>query len=198
MEMQSRLPLAEPPGPVRAQPSPADHLFLAILPPTDTAHRLRQLAWRLRDRHGLKGWPRNAGLLHVSLHGFGDVLGRHPDLVARAVEAAAAVSMPPFAVALDRVVSFRTGERRPLVLVGGDGVAGVMMLRQGLGEALAKAGFRWKAGGYTPHLTMLYDREAIGEEAVEPVCWTADRFVLLRSFVGKGRHVPLATWTLRG
>lgn len=197
METQFRLPLAEPPGPVRPQPSPADHLFLAILPPADIAHRLRQLAWRLRDRHGLKGWPRNASLLHVSLHGFGDALGRHPDLVARAVEAAAAVSMPPFAVAFDRVVSFRTGERRPLVLLGGGGTAGVLMLRQGLGEALAKAGFRWKAGGYTPHLTMLYDQKTIAEQAVEPVRWTADRFALVRSVVGKGHHVPLATWTLR-
>lgn len=198
METQPRLPLAEPSWPARAQPAPADHLFFATRPPADVAHHLRQLAWRLRERHGLQGWPRNASLLHVSLHGLGDALGRHPGLVARAVEAAAAVSMPPFAVAFDRVVSFRTGERRPLVLLGGDGVVGVMLLRQGLGEALAKAGFPWKTGGYTPHLTMLYDREAIAEEAVEPVRWTADRFVLVRSFVGEGRHVPLATWTLRG
>jgi 2'-5' RNA ligase len=57
---------------------------------------------------------------------------------------------------------------------------------------------RWVSRHFTPHMTLLYDRQLVKEHAIEMLSWTVSEFVPVHSFVGQGRHVHLARWPLRG
>lgn len=52
--------------------------------------------------------------------------------------------------------------------------------------------------GFKPHVTLLYDAKNIPEHPVHPVGWTVSELVLVRSYVGLGRHEHLARWPLLG
>lgn len=183
-----------------ALPAPTDRLFFAIFPDAGAAARMAVLAQQLRGAHGMHGKPLKTERFHVTLHHLGDYAGLPQDIVAMAGEAAAAVVMPPFEVAFDRVASFSSAPRnRPFVLGAGDGVAALMVFQQTLGIAMKKVGLgRWAKPGYTPHVTLLYDDCSVAEQAVETICWTAREFVLVHSLIGQTLHVPLARWPLRG
>lgn len=177
---------------------PTDRLFFAIFPDMDAAERIAQLAWHLRNEHGLKGKPFATERFHVTLHHLGDYVGLPHGDVGRAVDAAAAVVMPPFEVTFDRTASFLGRPRnRPFVLRGGDGLAALMAFQQVLSTQLKKIGVgdsRMKA--YTPHVTLLYDDFTVAEHAVETISWSARECVLVHSMLGRARHVPLARWPL--
>jgi 2'-5' RNA ligase len=108
--------------------------------------------------------------------------------------------MPLFDVAFDRTVSFsgRSGNQ-PFVLRGGDGVAGLMVLRERLGGALQKVGlWRWVKPQYEPHVTLLYDDRCVAEQAVDAVSWRVREFVLVHSLRGQRRYAALGRWPLCG
>jgi len=137
--------------------------------------------------------------LHVTLHHLGDYSGLPQDLVDTAMKAAAAVAQPPFEIAFDRVGSFRRPRNLPLVLRGGDGLAGVTAFQQVLGVAMTQAGLaRWVEMRFTPHMTLLYDDRTVEEQPIEPIRWTVREFALVHSLLGQTRHIPLGRWMLRG
>lgn len=179
---------------------PTDRLFLAVYPDAATAARIAALAATLRERHSLRGTPLAAERLHVTLHHLGDYAGVPQDVVRMAADAAARVGGAPFEVSFDRVASFAARRsRRPFVLLGDAGTAPVIALQRGLGEALGACGLaRWVAPQFTPHVTLLYDEAMVPAEAIEPVRWRVDEFVLVHSLLGRSRHIPLARWPLRG
>jgi 2'-5' RNA ligase len=88
----------------------------------------------------------------------------------------------------------------PLVLLGEEGVIAVKAFQQALEKAMARAGeaHHGDADHYTPHLTLLYDDTHVARRAIEPITWTVNEFVLVRSLVGQGRHEVLARWPLHG
>jgi 2'-5' RNA ligase len=175
----------------------ANPVFFALYPDADTARRLARLAWHLRGEHKLRGRPRANCCFHITLHGVGDYAKLPRDAVSAIGEVVSAVTIPPFAVAFDRVMSFGRGPKRPLVLVGDFGVAGLLLLQHELVAALRKIGFaRRKERSYNPHVTLLYDESAIANRSVEEIRWTVREFVLVRSLYGQGRHLPLARWPL--
>ncbi len=182
-----------------AAPQPTDRLFFALFPDADTAARIAQLAQHLRGEHGLKGRPLATARFHITLHHLGDYVGLPRCIVAAAGEAAAAIALPPFDVALDRAASFcRKPRNRPFVLRASDGIAALTALQQAIGAAMKKAGLRRSAElPYAPHLTLLYDDHCVAEHAIETVGWSAREFVLVHSLLGRARHVPLARWPLR-
>lgn len=181
-------------------PVPRDRLFFAIFPDPATAARIARLARELREKHGLTGRPLATDRFHVTLHHLGDYAGLPAGLVTAAGEAAAGLTMPPFEINFDRVLSFgRKPGKRPFVLGGGEGVAALTAFQQALGARLENAGLGGRAlkAHYTPHLTLLYDDQGVVEQALEAVRWTAHEFVLVHSLLGQTRHVPLARWPLR-
>ncbi len=182
------------PGMAAARPL-TDNLFFALLPDASARARIGALTHGLREKYALTGKPL-AERLHVSLHGLGEFPSFPNEVAARAIDAAAAVTMAPFGIAFDRVMSFsgKPGQL-PLVLRGED-VAGVTALQQALGAALAKAGLR--GGQSAPHLTLLYDARCIDEQPIEPIEWTVRQFVLVHSLLGKGVYKSLGRWPLRG
>lgn len=180
----------------RDEGPPTDRLFLAVLPDAETAQRMEQLAHVLRKRLGLTGKPQAWERLHITLNHLGDyhsIPQNIVDATSRAVSSL--VATPPFEVTLDRVVSFRAGDQKPLVLVGSDGVAALEGFHRQLQAALARHGIKPEAR-FKPHVTLLRDRSGIVEQPVDPFTWTAGEVVLVHSLLGQTKHVPLARWSL--
>jgi len=178
---------------------PANSVFFALYPDPCTARRLHRLAWHLRHKQGLNGRPLADRRLHVSLCNIGDYARLTNEAAAAIDEAMATITMPPFLVAFNEAQSFSGGHKQPVVLVGDDGVAGLMLLQRELVAALDKTGIgRCKQRPYNPHVTLLYDERSIPDQPVAAISWVVREFVLVCSLQGQGRHVPLARWPLRG
>jgi 2'-5' RNA ligase len=50
---------------------------------------------------------------------------------------------------------------------------------------------------FVPHMTLLYDRRMVAEQAVDPVRLAVSDFTLVHSLVGQSRYIELARWPLR-
>ena len=185
------------PPPSRGGPRPSDNLYFAVVPDEEAAPRIAKAADELRRRHCLLGRRRPTRLLHVSLGGVGGFFGLPDAAVAAAMHIGDTVSAAPFKVTFARATSFKGRERHPLVLRCGEGAAELMRLR---GELVAALGFGHETrGAFAPHVTLMYDREAIPETDLdEPITWTVREFVLVHSLYGKSRHNHLARWPLCG
>lgn len=185
-------------GPRR--PVARNRLFFAILSPHNAAREITERLCRLRFEYGLKGRPIAPARLHISLHGVGDYFQLPGAVIASAREAGAAVAMPPFEVAFDRVLSFHKNKiERPLVLRPSGDLPALVSLHRLLGEALTRTGLgRRSTPRFTPHMTLLYDDRVVKEQVIEPIHMPVADFALVHSLVGQSRYVELARWPLRG
>ena len=192
--MPQQLPLFEEPK--REQPD--DPLFFALQPDAEATSQIVQLVDSFRQSHGLTGVLRP---LHVTLC---DLISRETieKTVDVASRVASSVSATPFRIALNRVMRFggrkkSSEDKSPFALVGDDGIAGLAQFRQRLNIALRHADLAKLSAGFTPHLTLLYDNGLPDDQDIQPIAWTAQEFVLVRSHVGQTRHEILGRWPLR-
>src|SRR6202012_4103488 len=81
-------------------------LFFSVFPDPPAAARIEHLTRPLRITHRFTGQPLRTTRFHCSLYGFADRDGARFDIVAKAKEAAAIITNPPFRVAFDCVKSF--------------------------------------------------------------------------------------------
>jgi 2'-5' RNA ligase len=187
---------------LEAPPVPTDGLFLAVFPDTHTAANISKLAQQLCGETRSKSKPLSANRMHVTLLHLGNFAGGLPPArVDAAMSAAASIRMEPFSVEFDSAQSFALKPRPgPLVLGGGEGVAGLHALHDALASALQNAGFGDRAASsntpYTPHVTLAYGMPWIATRPVEAVCWNVREFALVHSLLGRTRHVVLARWPL--
>jgi RNA 2',3'-cyclic 3'-phosphodiesterase len=167
---------------------PVHRLFWAAVPDSETAGCIAKFAARERAKHGLTGKLLQTNRFHVTLHHVGDMDSpASPYQIDDQVRRATNVVMPSFRVAFDRAQSFRNGA---FVLAGDDGVIGLDVLHQRLNDELD-----WQprpARRFTPHMTLLYDRQRIEEQLIEPITWTVREIVLVESLVGQTIHRHLA------
>jgi len=164
-----------------------DRLFFAVLPDSETAARIANLAQRLRRGHGLRGKPLLTPHFHATLFHVVDCNGFPPDLIDMLAKRAATVTMPSFKVAFDRAGSFDGGA---FVLRGDDGLIGLEILQQRLSDALD--GRPDQARSFTPHVTLLRDKCRIDEHPIEPIEWTVKELVLVHSLLGRTTHRHVA------
>jgi 2'-5' RNA ligase len=170
-----------------------DGLFFSIFPDQAASVRIANTAEHFRRAYGLNGAPLLTDRFHVTVQGLGNYDGLPRSIVAKAIEAGAAVTSMAFEVAFDRVRSFAGSDA--LVLCGGDGVDGIVMFHRALGFAMRKSGL--SAGSHiTPHITLSYDGRRIEEQFIEPIRWTVRDFVLVHSLRGRTKHIPLERWHL--
>jgi 2'-5' RNA ligase len=201
------MPAVQPSLPGLEPPDVRDNLFFAYRLAPEAASRIAHVRDELRYAHGLRGVAISPQRLHVSLLGVCECHGLPDDLVAAACQAAASVAMSPFEVVFDRAMSFNNRRsRRPLVLLTGGGDASLAGLRNQLCEAMSAAGLgpalhsglgRRVPSHFVPHMTLLYDRRMVAEQAVEPVYLTVRDFALVHSLVTQSRHIELARWPLQ-
>lgn len=193
---QASLDGFDPPGP------PTDRLFFALFPAPADAARISIAARQLREAHGLRGQPLKTERFHVTLHHLGDFAGFPPGLVDKAIQAAGQVTAQPVELRFDRAMSFVPKGRRhdrPFVLLADPALQGVWRLHAALCQALTRAGLGRQVGkDFVPHVTLLYDDQAVPEQPVQPLSWQAGEFVLVHSLLGKTQHIPLGRWTLEG
>lgn len=181
---------SKPLGPVK--------LFFSVFPDSQTAARIGRLARHLRREYGLWGRPLLTPRLHCTLCDVDDRNATWQSIVVKAQEAAANAAFPPFRVLLNGVMSFASKKDRcPLVLVGDDGVVGLTRLYFSLYAAMRGVGLRLREpSDFNPHVTMLYDSRCIGEQYVEPICWTVNEIVLVLSLTGRTKNHSLGRWQL--
>lgn len=193
------MPAVQPSLPGFEPPDTRDNLFFAYRLACEAVPQVAHVRDELRYAHGLRGASISPQRLHVSLLGICECHGLPNDLIEAACKAAASVAMAPFEVVFDRAMSFSNRRRtRPLVLLTGGGEAALAGLRNCLCEAMHAAGFGNRASPhFVPHMTLLYDRRMIAEQATAPVYLAVRDFALVHSLVRQGRHIELARWPLR-
>lgn len=183
-------------------PTPTDSLFLAVFPDHSTTLRIVELAANLSERYGLKGKLRPLDHLHVTLHWLGDYVGV-PETVVHAVGQACTATtarVPAFEASFDRAASFkgRPGNH-PLVMLGNEEAdTAFMKFHHMLLTELARAGCLEKKNlKFKPHITLLYDKQSLIEEPIDPINFTVGEIVLVRSEVGATKYHRLAQWPLQ-
>lgn len=177
-------------------PTPTDRLMFLLYPDAQTAEQIAREARRLKNALGLRGQPLLTDRFHITLHHLGDYVGLPNDMVAKGKMAGGALSAAPFEVVFDNAVSFanRPGNN-PFTLQGGEGVAALIDFQKALGLKMAGAALK-PDKQFLPHITLLYDGQVVPEQAIEPIRWTVDRFVMVQSKLGQTQHIVLAEWAL--
>ena len=108
-------------------------LFLTSKPGTDAAVRIYRLAEVVKCARHFGGDLIVPHHLHITLFPLDDRRYSLQHTVLKACEAAQEVRMPPFEVWFDRIGSFRgRQDNHAFVLLGGDGLSGLRLLRQTL------------------------------------------------------------------
>ena len=179
-----------------AAPPLQHHLFFAVMPDAAMARAATDLGQALIARHGLQAQVRTQRL-HATLLSLGWEATLSERHLAWARAAAARVRVPAFELRLDQVLSFPRAPRakRPCVLCASAAAqTGFLRLHAALHAVL------WpqvQAPHITPHMTLCYSRQAVPEQAVAPLTWTVDRFVLLHNRRGSGGpYEVLGEWPL--
>lgn len=179
------------------QPRATDRLFFAVFPDRATAAHLAHLAQQLRCELGLQGKVLAPERLHVALHHVGDYVGLPDAVTASAREVAEAVRLPAFTVAFSSAASLRgRPDNQPFVLRGNDGVGGLTVLQEALGDAMARAGLGRSAAHYAPHMTLMYGDRFVADRPIESVGWAVHEFVLVHSLLGRSCYRPIGRFRL--
>lgn len=178
---------------------PIYQLFLALFLPSPARDIAADVAQGLRRQHRLRGPPLRTHRLHVSLYGLGRFASVPPHLLEMPGPAVDDLPLAPFNVTFDQALSFKGASRRPLVLTSNDGLAALRYFHQRLAVWVSDSfGVHRLPKSFTPHVTLLYDRQGISPQAIAPVSWTVTDFSLVLSVVGQTRYVFLERWRLTG
>lgn len=169
-------------------------LFFAAIPPPSIAERVEN-AWRIagtRDRF-------RARTLHMTILPVGGVDDVEPGLVHSLAWLFAGFRFPAFDITLDRLMSWSSGKRRPIVLGKQGESVEVNNLARRLGREVQRLSptFRFR-NKVTPHVTCAYGAGFAGERLLpDTIRWPVRELVLIDSVQGYGLHIPLARWPLR-
>jgi len=168
-------------------------VYLALQPPPAAAAEALARLDALPQRRRMSARPMAPNRLHVSLAGIGDFKRPPTPVFDKVMEAVAEVAAAPFVIELNRIGTWTSGDQRPIVLWGDEGVIGVHALFSELHKALWRADMApRREPEMTPHMTLIYDRAEVPETPVEPVRWTVDEFVLIHAVHGEGRFDVVA------
>lgn len=194
MPRHVQIPLFQPHPPATGAGEPR-YLFFALRPDADAEQRIRDLAFRLGDIHGLEGKITDAEQLHMTLCFLGSVSKLPPDAVPAADAAARTLRAEPFLLTFDRVKSFPGSNA--FVLCQEDDCPPLVQLRNRLLLALAKTGrFRPERREFRAHVTLMHDPTLVGLHEVEPVGWTVRELLLMRSHHGLAPYQVLGRYPL--
>jgi 2'-5' RNA ligase len=182
------------PGPAARGAAAPLRMFYALWPDGGAGAALATMA---RDAAAqTQGRAVAAENLHMTLAFLGDVAAARVAGL-HAVGAAAASAVPPFALALDRIGTFRgagiawAGASEP--------PAELLQLVRRLGDALAADGFAIEKRAFHPHVTLARRcRRPASVSLAAPIGWTVARLTLNASDLSPAgpRYRELAGWTL--
>jgi RNA 2',3'-cyclic 3'-phosphodiesterase len=166
----------------------ARNLYVMVKPPAEVAEQIaaHPRAWR----------GRGAELLHMTVQPIIDLSILTADLARRVretiAELCATVDASAFQATMDRIVD--TG--RTVKLRAGRALPGADAFHAAIRRALTRDGFPLMSYSFTPHVTLAYRPDGLGNEAVEPVRWLVEEIRLIESVVGERRHIEHGRWRL--
>ncbi len=180
-----------------------DALFLALRPGDASGRDIIDLARVQQRRYGLRGNPIDENRLHVSMFGWDGFREPPAGVVDVLSESVQSIGLAPFTLGFGRMMSFRHGGGKPLVLLPNEGMAEFEALCRLIWERLlSRMLVTQKFKPATPHVTMLYDFREIAEQTIPPIRWMVREVTLVHSLRGrKGLgpiHRDMARWTLAG
>jgi len=171
----------------------SDRLFFALWPDQELRERLAQ-----RLPAVLAGYPcrpQRPDQWHLTLEFLGEVEAERQ----RALREAASLVASPVRIEIvfDRLEHWARSQ--VLCMVATEVPAAVLAMVDSLRMALAAQGFSPEQRAWRPHLTLARKaRRPIPSRPVEPLCWSASEFVLVRSITDPAgsRYEPLGRWNL--
>ncbi|MFT3964610.1 MAG: 2'-5' RNA ligase family protein [Sphingobium sp.] len=168
-----------------------ERLFFAILPPRQLA--LGMAAWSERELG--QGWQvQHTDRLHVTLAITEDFRRLPVHLPDRLLRVGEMVAAQPVTVTLDRL----TVSNRSAALRSSRANADLKALHQSIGQAMTLMQVPMRENWtFSPHMTLGYRDGRPAHRPVEARQWQAEEFVLIRSLVGRTRHLTLGRWPLR-
>lgn len=176
-----------------------DRLFFAVYPDAAARDEIAACAHDLARRHALRGKPFAPERFHATLAMAGDHAGLPDALVETVRSVGDAVHATPFEFVLDRVTTFPRARKQPCVLLAAQGSEAMQALHAALEAGLQRCGvIAAPERRFRPHLTLQYDDAGLPDASIAPIRWTVRSFVLMRSLLGRSRHVELARWPLDG
>jgi 2'-5' RNA ligase len=171
-----------------------------LLPDERAKADIAAVAERFRKSHRVSGSSVGAERLHLTLTPMGKPERLRQPLESALVAAGGLVRGKAFQVTLDSAVRFSASDNRfPFVLCTDTETAEpALALRKAIAEAQLREGLHVTGiSSFLPHVTLMYGNaiDAI-QEAIPPIHWTANEFVLIRSFFGQSRHELVGRWAL--
>lgn len=168
------------------------HIFFAVRPPPELALEIARFAEAERRERRLRGPALAPDRLHLTAVPVG---AYSPEIVHDTLRAADKVSVPAFDMVLDRVGSYARREGGSPYVLTPAAPAGFAAMQSAIHAAL-RGGLAYKGKLYSPHMTLLYDREERPARAIAPFRWRVREFVLIQSLVGQTVHRELGRWSL--
>lgn len=161
-------------------PGESNRLFFALWPTEAVRAQAQRAAADLKIRMQPTGRAVAPERYHVTLLFLGDQVA--PDQQAIALRVAAQLRAAPFDWTLEQAHSFQTPNGYPWWLGPRETPPALRTLYDTLRKAAAQFGVEFPRPRLTPHLTIRYEpRLALPPTAIQPIAWTVDEFVLIRS-----------------
>jgi 2'-5' RNA ligase len=174
-------------------------LFFALFPQEDAIAQMLAVGREAKTGLRLTGDLQRADRLHLTLDHLGDFKSPPEEIVQTAGAAAAqlAAQYNSFPVCLDRMLSFQRGAKKHPLVLKDSGEANPVLrdFRASLWDALATRAVPGESrSAFTPHVTLMYDVQALAEKPVPGIAWQAQEFLLIHSAIGERRYEVLGRW----
>jgi 2'-5' RNA ligase len=172
--------------------------YFALRPAPTAAYSFVEFAEGCRRLYGLLEPAYGPHRLHVSLNAVMSRRGPRKGDLEAALRAAERVRFSPFPVAFSHLRTFRVRrDKQPTVLCCCAGAEELAALRDALRQALTREGLWRGSAGFEPHVTLIWDRQGVPPSQLdEPIGWTVEDFVLLRTIMRESRQVEIGRWPL--
>lgn len=174
-----------------------ENLFLAVGLVETVKERMQSSfasALRLLD-FGVR--PVAQGCMHLSIQCLAQLDRISDTQIKRALLIGSRVEVPAFAATFDRLQGFNGKYGRAVVMTSSRPARGFFTLRKAVFGEMHLAGMEVPPSlDFAPHVSLAYQRSRIPTIPVRPVTWMVHELVLIRSLVGRSKHICLGRWPL--
>lgn len=180
--------------------APGINYFFAVLPAEPARVAIASVGERFQKSHRLSGTQVDAGSLHLLLCPMGKPERLQQPVEAAMLAAAGEVHANGFVATLESAMRFSARDGHfPFVLCTDNATTqAIIELRKMIAEAQRRVGLQVSAvSSFLPHVTLLQGLSIDPvEEAIMPIQWQVDEFVLIRSFFGQCQYEVIGRWPL--
>jgi RNA 2',3'-cyclic 3'-phosphodiesterase len=135
--------------------------------------------------------------MHLSIQSLGRYDRISDALIERAMLIGSRVEVPAFPATFDRLQGFNGTYGRAVVLTSKRPVDGFLTLRKAIWAEMQLAGMDVPPSlGFAPHVSLGYQQTRIPTIPVKSVTWIVHELVLIKSLIGRSKHICLGRWPL--